>query len=157
MNLIYPAIFTPLTNNPNGYCVVFPDLPGCVTQGDNMEHSIEMAQDAASGWILIDLEEGVGLPKPSARADIKLQLKDEFVNYIQLNMDEYAKKYSKKATKKTLTIPQWLNTAAEEKGINFIRVLQEGLKAQLGLSPDTKIMPAQYVDSKQNIENTTSL
>jgi predicted RNase H-like HicB family nuclease len=134
MNLIYPAIFSPLENNPNGYCVVFPDLPGCVTQGDSMEQAFEMAQDAASGWILVGLEDGEELPPPSAIKDIVLESIDDFVNYICLDMDEYSKKYSKKAIKKTLTIPHWLNAAAEEKGINFSQVLQEALKKQLGLS-----------------------
>ena len=137
MNLIYPAIFSPLESNPNGYCVEFPDLPGCVTQGDSLEQAFEMAQDAASGWILMDLEEGTDLPEPSAIHDIKLESEDDFVNYIHLDMDEYAKKYSKKAIKKTLTIPQWLNTAAEEKGINFSHTLQSALKDALGLSPVT--------------------
>lgn len=32
MKLIYPAIFTPLSSNPSGYCVNVPDLTGCVPQ-----------------------------------------------------------------------------------------------------------------------------
>ena len=35
--------------------------------------------------------------------------------------------------KKTLSIPQWLNEEAVAQNINFSQVLQDGLKARLGL------------------------
>ena len=46
-------------------------------------------------------------------------------------MLSYRKKHDTKAVKKTLTIPSWLNAAAEEAHINFSSVLQAGLKQQL--------------------------
>ena len=45
MKLVYPALFTPFEDGSGGYTVEFPDLPGCVTEGQNM------AEDAASGWV----------------------------------------------------------------------------------------------------------
>ena len=36
-----------------------------------------------------------------------------------------------RAVRKTLTIPKWLNKAAEENNINFSSVLKEGLKEKL--------------------------
>ena len=134
MKLIYPAIFTPLSTNPSGYCVEVPDLPGCVTQGDNIEMAIEMAENAASGWILTSIEDGEDIPKPSKLGNV-VREKTGFVNYISLDMEGYAKKCSVKSVKKTLTIPQWLNTAAEKDGINFSQVLQSALKEQLNLFP----------------------
>ena len=52
MKLIYPAVFKPFTDQSGGYVVEFPDLPGCVTEGKDLEQAIEMGIDAASGWIL---------------------------------------------------------------------------------------------------------
>jgi len=44
------------------------------------------------------------------------------------------KKYRpKKAVKKTLSIPYWLNELAEKEHINFSGVLQEALKKRLGV------------------------
>ena len=40
---IYPAIFQ--EQNNGGYTVVFPDIPGCITQGETIDESIEMAED----------------------------------------------------------------------------------------------------------------
>ena len=39
----------------------------------------------------------------------------------------YAEKYGKKAVRKNLTIPAWLNTFAENNHINFSQVLQDAL------------------------------
>ena len=58
MKLIYPAVFKPFTDQSGGYVVEFPDLPGCVTEGKDLEQAIEMGIDAASGWILGELEDG---------------------------------------------------------------------------------------------------
>ncbi len=45
----------------------------------------------------------------------------------------YRKKISNMSVKKTLSIPQWLNTAAEAANVNFSQTLQEALTAKLGL------------------------
>ncbi len=39
-----------------------------------------------------------------------------------------------KAIKKTLTIPKWLNDAAEAEGINFSQLLQFAIKERLGIN-----------------------
>ena len=37
------------------------------------------------------------------------------------------------SVKKTLTIPKWLNTIAEEQGVNFSQLLQAALKEYLNI------------------------
>lgn len=132
MKLVYPACFYP---NGDGYTVIFPDLPGCVTEGETLSQAMEMAEDAASGWLLDEIEENKKLPSPSAINEVVAdEYEDGFVTLIGIDLDAYAQKYGNKAVKKTLTIPQWLNTLAEEKGVNFSAILQEGLKARLGIT-----------------------
>ena len=70
MKLIYPAVFKPFTDQSGGYVVEFPDLPGCVTEGKNLEQAIEMGIDAASGWILGELEDGEQIPCASNYSEI---------------------------------------------------------------------------------------
>lgn len=41
---IFPAIFEP--GEKKGYTVSFPDLPGCITEGDTMEEALHMAKEA---------------------------------------------------------------------------------------------------------------
>ena len=51
MKLVYPAVFRPCEEK-EGYTVVIPDLPGCITEGGTLADAILMAEDAASGWVL---------------------------------------------------------------------------------------------------------
>ena len=135
MKLVYPAVFYE-DKTTDTYTVVFPDLPGCITQGDTIEEALEMAEDAASGWILSSIEDGEEINPPSRNCSC--ENKNAFVNFVLLDIDEYAKLNSVKAIKKTLTIPQWLNTLAEREGINFSKVLQQAIKQQLGLVSTSK-------------------
>jgi len=132
MKLVYPAIFTPLEEQ-NGYCVTVPDLPGCVTQGNDLADAIEMVVDAASGWVLDELEDGKKPPLASKAKDIPVE-KETFVNLIVLDMDAYAEKYGDKAIRKNCTIPAWMNTMAERAGINFSALLQRALTEDLQIN-----------------------
>ena len=108
MKLIYPACFYP-RDDKKGYTVEVPDLPCCVTQGDNLADAIYMAVDAASGWVLDELEDG-------------------FVNLIVLDMDAYAEKYGSKSVRKNITIPAWMDTQATQLGVNFSSIMQHALE-----------------------------
>ena len=127
--LLYPACFYPCEEQ-EGYTVVVPDLPGCVTQGGSLIDAISMAVDAASGWILDEMEDGNPIPPASNVEDVQADERPGgFVNLIVLDMDTYAEKYGEKAVRKNLTIPAWLNTYAEANNVNFSRVLQDALVA----------------------------
>lgn len=132
MKLIYPACFYPCEEG--GYTVIFPDLPGCVTEGDTLAEAVDMAIDAASGWLLNSVENNETIPQASNIKSIDPnEYENGFVSIISINLDEYSKKYGNKAVKKTLTIPAWLNTIAERENINFSQILQDGLKKRLNL------------------------
>ena len=123
--LLYPACFYPCEEQ-EGYTVVVPDLPGCVTQGKSLIDAIGMAVDAASGWVLDEMEDGKPIPPASKIEDVQADERPGgFVNLIVLDMDTYAEKYGEKAVRKNLTIPAWLNTYAEANNVNFSSVLQD--------------------------------
>src|SRR4030066_386038 len=46
-----------------GYWAEFPDLPGCVTEGDTEEELLEMAKDALSGWLAVRFERNFAIPE----------------------------------------------------------------------------------------------
>ena len=48
-------------------------------------------------------------------------------------MEEHKKKYETKSVKKTLFIPAWLNTMAENNNINFSQLLQMALMEKLNI------------------------
>ena len=125
--LLYPACFYPCKEKQGAYTVIVPDLPGCISEGDSLEEALTMATDAASGWVLDEMEDGNPVPKATDIKTIQLQNPDGFVNLLVLDMDAYAEKYGEKAVRKNLTIPAWLNTYAESRQINFSQVLQDAL------------------------------
>lgn len=125
MKLVYPAIFEPWDDG-TGYTVTVPDLPGCTTEGNTLADAILMAEDAASGWVLDELEDGNAAPAASKPEAIQTD-PGCLVNLLVLDMDAYAEKYGSKAVRKNLTIPAWLNTFAEQHNINFSQVLQDAL------------------------------
>lgn len=129
MKYAYPAIFT---KEESGYSVIFPDVEGCATCGDTLPDAMEMAKDALCLMLYDYEEEGEAIPPVS---DIKKIQADEtdIVSMICCDTIEYRKLYDNKAVKKTLTIPNWLNTIAERAGVNFSTVLQNALKEQLNV------------------------
>ena len=124
----YPAVFT--LEEDGTYSIIFPDLEGCYTCGDNLEDGIEMAEDALALTLYGYEKEGREIPKASVPTAITVS-ENEFVNFIACDTMAYRKMYNNKAVKKTLTIPEWLNEAATSMGLNFSQVLQEALISQI--------------------------
>lgn len=85
-----------------------------------------MATDAASGWILDELENGNTLPNASDYNAIS-HTPDSFISLLTLDMDTYTEKYGQKAVRKNITIPAWLNTYGEKNHLNFSKILQDAL------------------------------
>lgn len=127
--LVYPACFYPYEDKP-GYMVIVPDLPGCISGGDSLAEAIEMGIDAASGWVLDEMEDGKVVPKASKPESITANEEPNgFVSMLVLDMDAYTEKYGSKAVRKNLTIPAWQNTFAELHNLNVSKVLQDALSA----------------------------
>ena len=122
--LFYPAIFH--TAEEGGFWITFPDLPECMTQGDDMQNAYEMAVDALGLAISSRKKERLEIPIPSKPHEITTSV-GEYCVVIEFDMLAYQKRISSRAVKKTLTIPEWLNEEAISLGINFSQVLQEAL------------------------------
>ncbi len=130
--LFYPALFHKAEEG--GFWVSFPDLPECLTDGDDMEQAYEMAVDAL-GLALTSREgEKAPLPAPSTPDTVFVE-PDSFLVIIEFDMAAYKKKTNSKAVKKTLSIPEWLNEEATAMGVNFSQVLQEALIEKLQARP----------------------
>lgn len=128
--LFYPAIFHEAEEG--GFWVTFPDIPECMTQGDDMQQAYEMAVDAL-GLSLTTMEEaGEEIPKASPLD--KVDPEDGILIIVEFDMAEYRRRNSSRAVKKTLSIPEWLNEAAMRENINFSQLLQEALMVKLGVS-----------------------
>lgn len=120
MLFVYPAVFH---KEDNVYWVEFPDLEGCQSFGDTLTDTMAGAQEALAAYILTILEGGNELVKPADISDCQVP-DDGFVSLVTCSIDPYK---DKRAVKKTLTIPAWLNERAVSMGLNFSQVLQDAL------------------------------
>ena len=125
MRIIYPAIFH---HEDGAYWVEFPDLPGCQSFGDTQTETLLNAKEALEAHTLSLLENSEKLPEASDIENLKLD-NNCFASLIDTDLSPYLNK--SKAIKKTLTIPEWLNDAATQKGINFSQTLQEALMQKI--------------------------
>ena len=128
--LFYPAIFHKAEEG--GFWVTFPDVPECMTQGEDMNQAYEMAVDALGLAITSRKKSKEEIPAASQPCDFIVQ-DGEMCILIEFDMLAYQKKNNGRAVKKTLSIPQWLNEAATEMGVNFSQVLQEALMKKIGM------------------------
>lgn len=130
---LYPAVFDP--NEKGGFTVSFPDLPGCLTEGDNLEEALSMAQEALALHLYGMERDGDVIPSPSSPYTDLIPddaEKGAFVNVVAAKTAPIRDELQNRAVKKTLTIPQWLNDEAEAAGLNFSQTLQYALKEKLG-------------------------
>ncbi len=125
----YPAVFH--TAEEGGFWVSFPDLPECLTEGDNMAEAYEMSVEALGLCLTDRISNQDPLPSPSSPDQICLEDQHSSLVIVQFDLDAYRRKHNSKAVKKTLSIPAWLNEEATAKGINFSQILQEALIAKL--------------------------
>ena len=61
----YPVNLSPLPEDEGGgYMVTFPDLPGCIADGDTVEEAIAEARDAFNAWTAAVREDKGSIPSP---------------------------------------------------------------------------------------------
>jgi len=68
--LAYPFTIRPLLpDEGGGYLIEFPDLPGCMSDGETPEEAITNGKDAMQGWIAACKKLGRPVPKPTIRVE----------------------------------------------------------------------------------------
>jgi predicted RNase H-like HicB family nuclease len=128
MKYIYPACFYP--EKDGRYSVEIPDL-NIATFGDDLYDAMYMATDAAAGRILLTLKDGEKLARASNPKDVVPDDDAGVVSLLFIDLDVMRANHDEAPVKKTLTIPSWLNKAAERKNVNFSSTLKDALIEKL--------------------------
>jgi antitoxin HicB len=69
VKLEYPFEIRPLTQTEGGgYLIRFPDLPGCISDGETPEEALANGADALQGWLETRRERGLSIPAPDLGA-----------------------------------------------------------------------------------------
>jgi antitoxin HicB len=65
----YPFTVSPLgAEDGGGYLIEFPDLPGCISDGETPEEAIANGRDAMRAWIATAKAHGDPVPPPAPAA-----------------------------------------------------------------------------------------
>lgn len=136
MKKMYPVIFTQTKD-----CVLIevPDLE-ILTEGKDIEDAIEMARDAISVTIVSMEDNNEQIPIPSKMSELAItkgtffSSGESFLSLVDTDVNEYRKKIETKPVRRNVSLPSWLNHAADTAGINVSKVLQEALISVLGIN-----------------------
>ena len=74
-----------------GYVLHCPELPGCITCADTIEHGFEMIEDAKVCWLEACLEDGIKIPEPSDIMDYSGQFKLKIPRTLHKRLAERSK------------------------------------------------------------------
>lgn len=64
-------------NDPDGYLVTCPALPGLVTQGDTLDEAFLMAKDAIEGYLITLIKHGDPIPEDKMAFPVRVRINNE--------------------------------------------------------------------------------
>lgn len=112
----------------DGISIEFPDLPGCLpcADKDNTDMALENAKEAL-GLHLFGMEQD-GDPIPTPTPLNKIQCEEGQVPVlINVFMPPIRDRIKNRFVKKTLSLPAWLASQADEDGVNCSKLFQNAL------------------------------
>ncbi len=124
LNLTYLAVLEP--GEDGTYSISFPDLPGCFSYGENLYEAQRMAEEAASLHVYGLEQEGEKIPSPSTSLP-KEETEGNVIMPVTIHPDLYRAKRDNERIKTNTTLPAWLKRIAEEKKVNYSRILENAL------------------------------
>ena len=138
--IAYPSF---IKRENDDYLVFVPDLE-IYTEGISLADAIDMARDAI-GLKGISLEDdNQVLPQPSSSeqaiakavkdADEDFDYSSGLLTYVDVDFSEYRLRHDNRMVRRNVTLPCWLNYAADKAQLNVSKVLQEALKETLSIN-----------------------
>lgn len=125
--IVYPAVLDNSENSDDVYTVIFPDVPGAISEGKGLAQAMLNGSEAL-GLMLYDVDE---MPEASNINEVRAEYPEAEVTLIFTNLEDVRRKARKPLVKKNTTIPSTLVQQAEERGINFSQTLTEALEEKL--------------------------
>ena len=114
----------------NSWSARVPDLPGCVTTGKDIPEAIDMITDAASLWLVVAEDKGMPIAQPTPQNELPRDAAD-ICSLIRIDTIAYRALTDTRSVRKNVSLPAWMASLADKRGINCSQVLQEGLRARL--------------------------
>lgn len=130
MKYTYTAVLTPSEDGKKVFASV-PDLENCITSGKDVDDAIDMITDAASLWLVSAEDHDEQIPKPTPQNEIDIP-DNAMKTLIRIDSTAYRAETDTRTVRKNVSIPAWMVTLANKRGINCSQVLKEGLLQKFG-------------------------
>lgn len=109
-----------------GYGVYFPDLPGCISYGDDLAEAQANAKEALELHVYGMQVDGDKLPK--AKLNNPKTKKGDIVVPVSIYPELVKNEMDQRRIRINCTIPAYLKQEGEKEGINFSQLLEYALK-----------------------------
>jgi len=121
LGLKYPIRFIP--NEDGSFYADIPDLPGCMTEGNNLDDAFHMIEDAKREWLEATLDSGMKIPLPSTEREYSGKLVVRIPKTLHSSLSETAEKEG-------VSLNQYINhvLSSFEGGISVGRLISERLE-----------------------------
>ena len=130
MKYIYPAIFTP---NEDAIFVDFPDIPHCCANGATIEEAFENAENALA-LTLYEMEKEKRKILPPTSIDKLKVPAGSYAALVKADTLPVHKMNTSYFVQKSVTLPKWMDSIAQEKNIDFSQLLQNAICRECGLN-----------------------
>lgn len=131
MKYMYTALIAPMEDG-SGYTVSVPDLPGCVTSGKDIMDAMDEIADAMGGYLCVQEDERLPIPEATRPEDI-CQGPGEVCYLVPVDTVRFRRETDSRAVRKNVSLPAWMAKMAEEQNVNCSQLLQDALRAKLGI------------------------
>lgn len=118
-----------LERSDEGYSIYFPDVPGCISWGKDVEEAQIKAREALDLHLYGLVAENERLSEASA--SVQIQNPTDIVCLISTYPQIFKERFENKKVKVNVTIPNWLKNQAVAEKVNFSQVLELSLKEML--------------------------
>ena len=116
MLYMYTAIITEIDGT---FYAKVPDIDGCITTANTL-------QDALNLSLTVLEDENIAPHAPTPQSDIPHNPCD-ILTVIQADTIKYRSQTDSKAVRRNVSIPAWMATLVDKRGINCSKVLQDAL------------------------------
>ncbi|HAF25975.1 MAG TPA: pilus assembly protein HicB [Lachnospiraceae bacterium] len=116
----------------DGISIEFPDLPGCLPCAKDTEEALYNAREALGLHIFGMEQDGEEIPDPTP-LDMIHYKKGSVPVLIEVFMPPVRDRIRNRFVKKTLSLPAWLASKADESGVNCSKIFQNALMDYLGV------------------------
>ena len=92
-----------------------------------------MITDTASGWLVVAEDEGNDIPAATPQHELDIP-ENATCSIIRIDTFAYRAATDTRAVRKNVSLPAWMATLAEKRGVNCSQVLQDGLMQLLNVN-----------------------